>query len=492
MTPEQAQALYWAGEQAVVERLCALDAQVQAAQQQIEALQRKLAQLSKDSSNSSKRPSSDDITKPKKGAKQTPETPDKGNAIGGQPGHPKHSRAPYPPETLCDVHEHASTACPYCASEDIFWLEEVPPHVTQQTEIREIVVTREEHRAYAYWCEGCGKIHYAELPEAVRKEGLFKARLTALVAYMKNVCHASFSTIRKFLRDVVGETVSRGYLVKLITKVSRSLERPYQELLERIPLEASLNVDETGHKDNGERFWTWVFKADLYVLFRIDKSRGSQVLIEVLGEEFEGTLGCDYFSAYRKFMKDFQVAVQFCIAHLIRDVKFLTTLPDLPTRTYGEKLLGALKALFHVIHQHDSLPADAFAAALAQAKADIIRIGRDEAPSLIDINGKEHRREAQNMAERFRKHAEAYFTFITTPGMDPTNNVAEQAIRFVVIDRHVTQGTRGANGRRANERLWTVIATCALQGRSAFAFILQAVEADFHGQPPPSLLPLPP
>lgn len=46
--------------------------------------------------------------------------------------------------------------------------------------------------------------------------------------------------------------------------------RPYQELLERIPLEARLNVDETGHKDNGDRFWTQVFKADLNVLFRID------------------------------------------------------------------------------------------------------------------------------------------------------------------------------------------------------------------------------
>jgi hypothetical protein len=134
----------------------------------------------------------------------------------------------------------------------------------------------------------------------VHKEGLFKSRLTALVAYMKNVCNASFSTIRKFLRDVVGETVSRGYLAKLIAKVSRSLERPYEELLERIPLEATLNVDETGHKDNGDRFWTWVFKAELYVLFRIDKSRGSQVLIEVLGEELEGTLGCDYFSAKRQ------------------------------------------------------------------------------------------------------------------------------------------------------------------------------------------------
>jgi transposase len=492
MTPEQAQAIYVAGEQAVVKHLCALDAQVQAGEQKIEALERELARRSKNSSTSSKPPSSDDITKPNKRAGQAAEAQGKANTIGAQPGHRRHTRAPYPPETLGEVHEYASATCPHCAGTDLLRLEDVPPRVIQQTEIKEVVVVREEHRAYAYWCEGCGAIHYAELPESVHKEGLFKARLTALVAYMKHVCHASFSTIRKFLRDVVGETVSRGYLVKLIGKVSGSLERPYAELLERIPLEATLNVDETGHKDNGDRFWTWVFKAELYVLFRIDKSRGSQVLIEVLGEAFEGTLGCDYFSAYRKFMKDFEVTVQFCIAHLIRDVKFLTTLPDLPTRLYGKRLLDALKAMFHVIHQHDDMPADAFSDALAQAKADIIHIGRDQAPSLIDANGKERRREAQNMADRFRKHAEAYFTFITTPGMDPTNNIAEQAIRFVVIDRLVTQGTRSAAGRRANERLWTVIATCELQGRSAFEFILQAVEAEFYGRAPPSLLPAPP
>jgi hypothetical protein len=72
------------------------------------------------------------------------------------------------------------------------------------------------------------------------------------------------------------------------------------------------------------------------VLLRIDKSRGSQVLIEVLGKEFEGTLGCDYFSAYRKFMNDFDVAVQFCIAHLLRDIRFLVSLPDASTRAYGD------------------------------------------------------------------------------------------------------------------------------------------------------------
>ncbi|MEA1053643.1 DUF6444 domain-containing protein, partial [Lamprobacter modestohalophilus] len=244
MTPEQAQAIYAAGEQAVIERLCALAAQAQSAQQEIEALQRKLAQREKNSSTSSKRPSSDDLTKPKKGPKNTAEG--KGNRIGGQPGHPKHSRPPSPPETLSKIHEHHGATCPHCAGHDLLWLDDVPPRITQQSEIQEVVVIREEHRAYAYWCEGCGEVHYAELPETVRKEGLFKARLTALVAYLKNVCHASFSTIRKFLRDVVGETVSRGYLAKLITKVSRSLERPYTELLERIPLETTLNVDETG------------------------------------------------------------------------------------------------------------------------------------------------------------------------------------------------------------------------------------------------------
>ena len=203
-------------------------------------------------------------------------------------------------------------------------------------------------------------------------------------------------------------------------------------------------------------------------------------------------MGCDYFSAYRKFMKDFHVAVQFCIAHLIRDIKYLTTLPDEPTRAYGEKLLLAVKWMFKIIHRHETLSQGDFQSALEQAKAQIIHIAIDEVPSQLNEKGKEQKREAQNMANRFRKHAKAYFEFITTPGMDPTNNIAEQAIRFIVIDRHVTQGTRSAKGRRANERLWTVIATCALQGRSAFAFILQAVQAYFQNTPPPSLLLQPP
>jgi transposase len=330
-----------------------------------------------------------------------------------------------------------------------------------------------------------------QFPPEVVRAGLFKERISALVAYMKHVCHASFSTIRKFVRDVLGERISRGYLVKVIQKVSRSLDRPYAELLDRIPLETVVNVDETGHKENAKRFWTWVFKAELYVLFKIDKSRGSKVLIEVLGEQFQGVIGCDYFSAYRKYMRDFHVAIQFCLAHLIRDIRFLTTLPDPVTRNYGKKLLAAIKEMFRTIHDRDTMAKASFESALENSRRHIMRIGIDDAPSRFGKDGKQQKREAQNMATRFRDHGQEYFRFITTPSIDPTNNVAERAIRFVVIDRHVTQGTRGARGRQANERLWTVIATCELQGRSAFDFILQCVSAHFRDHPPPSLLPAP-
>ena len=96
---------------------------------------------------------------------------------------------------------------------------------------------------------------------------------------------------------------------------------------------------------------------------------------------------------------------------------------------------------------------------------------------------------AQNLAKRFHQHGEAYFRFITTPGIEPTNNLAEQAIRYVVIDRWITQGTRSETGRRWCERIWTTIATCSQQGRSVFEFLLESVQANLCGAPPPSLMP---
>lgn len=481
MTHDEALTIYRAGKQAVVNALCEMSDKTESLQKRVDKLEKIIARLAKNSSNSSKPPSSDDITKPKPRNKD-----DKKRKIGAQPGHTRNERAPFPEEEIDNFHDYKLDCCPDCNGGVIPL--DTNPRIIQQVELKETIVVKEEHRSYPVWCENCQKIHYMPFPPEVVKEGLFKERLTALVAYMKHVDHASFSTIRKFIRDVCKIKVSRGYLRKVIGKVSNSVEEPYQELLDRLPLEKKVNVDETGHKENGNKFWTWVFKAGLYVLFKIDISRGSKVLIDVLGKEFNGVLGCDYFSAYRKYMKDFGIMVQFCLAHLIRDIRFLVSFPDVETRAYGKKLLEGVKELFKIICKREEMSEEAFKNALEEARETILKVALEDVPSSLNKDGKEEKREAQNMANRFRTHGKAYFEFITTPGIEPTNNVAERAVRFVVIDRMITQGTRSIKGRETSERLWTVIATCRLQGQSAYEFILKAVNAYFNNHDSPSLL----
>lgn len=438
-------------------------------------LEIELARLRKNSSNSSKPPSSD-IVKPQE-VIETSES-SKTRKIGGQPGHPKHERAVFAPEQVDAVIEHRLECCPYCRGK-LLKARQKEPRVVQQIELVDKPTRVEEHRAEAYWCPHCREFHYAPLPREVQEGGLLGTNLTALVGYLKGVCHASYSTIHTFFRDVLKLEIAKGQLVKVVGKVSAALEDPYEELLGRLRLESVINIDETGHKVNGDPHWTWCFRAKLFTLFKVDCSRGSEVLIEVLGKEFDGVIGADYFSAYRKYMREFDVLVQFCLAHLIRDVKFLITLPDPETRRYGQRLLGRLKDLFGVIHRRDTMGERRFEREIEQARRRLIETAT-HAPFTA---------EAHNMANRFRKHGEAYFRFITTPGIEPTNNIAEQAIRFVVIDRRITQGTRGDAGNRWSERIWTMVATCAQRGMSLFEFLQKAVHAHFTYQSAPSLLP---
>jgi transposase len=448
-------------------------AQLEQLQATITRLQEQLAAARKDSSTSSKPPSSD-IVKP-------PPSPPPGQEKrkrGGQPGHPKHERAAFPQEQVTDFFVHPLHACPCCGGN--LRLNGSLARIVQQVDVKQTPLRIDQHTCPEYWCVRCERPFKAPLPEHIAKGGLVGPRLTTLIAYLKGACHASYATIRKFLRDVVRITISRGQLAKVIGKVSAALQRPYEELLETLPEQAHLNIDETGHKDNGDLMWTWCFRAEMYTLFKIDPHRSADVLLGVLGREFEGVLGCDHFSAYRRYMRECGVLVQFCLAHLIRDVKFLTTLPNQQERGYGERLREALRTLFGVIHRRERLPAREFQRLLKGARDGVLRAGTCDVPA---------GRRAQTMAKRLRTYGASYFTFVTTPGVQPTNNLAEQAIRFVVIDRLITQGTRSGAGQRWCERIWTVMATCAQQGRVVFDYLNEAVQRYFQGEAAPSLLP---
>ena len=215
MSPEEALKIFLEGPQAVIDKICELDKTVRRQADKIETLENKIAKLSKNSSNSSKRPSSDDIVKPKPSGKKKrgqktenrrPARPSKARASSFRP---RRNRR-FPPPLF-----YAS--CPDCDGE--VFPTGGAPRTIQQIELPETPVIKFEHRSYPVRCEKCGGIHYMPFDDSIVKEGLFKERLTALVAYMKYACHVSFSTLRKFVRDVLGVKVFRGYLSKLIEKV---------------------------------------------------------------------------------------------------------------------------------------------------------------------------------------------------------------------------------------------------------------------------------
>ena len=312
-------------------------------QQRIAELEAEVARLKKNSSNSSKPPSSDIVKPPR------PPTPKGSGKIGGQPGHTRQEREALPPEQVDHFRSYHLERCPGCGGQ-VRQTKKIA-QVLQQLELVANPVEVTEHQAQMVWCPRCKKHHATPLPEAVTKAGLLGPRLTALVGWFKSRGHDSYSTMAEFLRDVARRPVSRGLLAKAIQKVSAALAEPYAALAAALVDQERLNVDETGHPENQQRMWTWVFRADAFTVFHIDPSRGSEVLVALLGTQFKGVLGCDYFSAYHKYLGEHDVLVQFCLAHLIRDLKFLTTLPDAVTVRWAHHLLAGMRRLFGVIHR---------------------------------------------------------------------------------------------------------------------------------------------
>jgi transposase len=459
-------------EQEVAELIAPLLMRIEQLEAQNRELQAQLARLQKDSSNSSKPPSSD-VTKPAK-----PNQGKKKRQQGGQKGHAKHERKPFPPQEVdrCYTYE----------LEDTRGLEPLDEwRVVQQIELPEKLFIVTEHHARRYRCRRTGRIITAPLPDEVVKPGLLGPRLSTLVCYLKGVCHTSYRTVRHFLLETMGLDLSVGLLAKAVRRMTAALYDPYQQLIAALPRQPSLGIDETGLRHRGQGHWVWCAHAPgPYGLtcFAVDASRGSKVIRQMIGPDYGGVIGCDYFSAYRKYLADGEhVTVQFCWAHLIRDIKFMTDLPDQVTRNFADRLLEQVRKMFAVIHRRDRLTPRGYVRSLMRVRKKIIGIIR-RAPN---------RDEPRKLAKRFRDHGDGYFTFMDhdgVVGVEPTNNATERQIRFVVLDRKVTQGTKGEIGNQWCERIWSTVATCRQRNKPIFAFLLDAIHAQIHGTAAPSLI----
>lgn len=451
----------------------------------IAELELALAKARKDSSTSSKPPSSD-ITQPKP-KKKTGRG--KKPRRGGQPGHERRLRQPLPPERVDEIIEHT------LHEGEVRRLDLTPTgdfDVVQHIELPESPVHVTEHRLTVYQ-DANGNLYTPDCPELGGP--IFGPRLLATIGWLKSVGHCSYSTIETWMEDVLDVPVSRGYLAKLCTGViSASLADAYDELARAIPHQEQLGSDETSIKDSGKKHWIWCITAKLFSLFHIAQTRSREVLEKLVGPEFAGYLNLDYFSANCSFTWNYWIKAQYCWAHLIRDLRFLAEKhPNEKTKTWAAQLLDRSRRLFRAYHRRDAMTADGFRRSMLTHRDRFLELVRHPPSS----------KEAENLAARFAIVAytteesmergsydlsQDYFRFLLADGVEPTNNHSEQQIRQCVIDRRITQGTRGEAGQRYHERMWTAIATCRKQHRNFFSFLHASIRAKITNQPAPSLL----
>lgn len=445
-------------------------AEVHKLRERICELEEEVAVLKKNSSTSSKPPSSD-ITQAPDRRKQRGKR--KG---GGQQGHEGTYRELIPAEQVDKVDELHIEHCPDCGK-PLSAVKGSEPLIQQTVELATKPVHIVEFRRHGKFCECCQKMHYPKLPEGIIEGQLFGPRLQALIGYLKGNIGASYTELKQFCADVLGISVSRGMLCEVVVRVTEALKTPYEELETALPKQESLNIDETGWKDSGAKYWVWVFCNTTLAYFRITKSRASQVLRDVLGKTFGGAIITDFYSAYIKYANQKQ---QFCLAHLIRDIKFLTTLPDSESATFGEELLKYFRRIFKLWHRKTNCPPDEF-----KKKAQRITLRLYNYLTRTSLpKGK-----ARTLQRRLLKHWGNLFRFIADPvNYQPTNNAAERTLRHVVRIRRATQGSRSEMGRTWNARIVSVIETCRKQKRSAWEFIHNSVKAYHFGGSAPSLL----
>ena len=276
--------------------------------------------------------------------------------------------------------------------------------------------------------------------------------------------------------------IRQGYLSKWCTqKLSPALQPAYAEVAQFIRRAPIIGTDETGHKNPAYKSaWTWCQQTGQAVFFHISDSRASRVLIDILGLDYSGIITCDYFSANKKFIQLSKALVQYCWAHLIRDMKFLLTLGHKALQRWSKTLLEMMRKIFKLWKSRHQRHQGRYKKTIEKLKKSFLQ----------KVQRPPDHHEAINIKKRFIHGGDqSYFLFLEHEGVNPTNNLSEQAIRFVVIDRRITQGTRSWAGMRWCERAWTVIATCARHKRSVYKFFLDTLNATYTNTPYPKLIP---
>ena len=316
MTREEATALVYENPEAAVELILQLVATVERLTARVEELERKIALLTRDSSNSSKPPSSDG---PQTKLRPRPAQKSRKRKRGGQPGHKGTRRALMPTEQAKEVVPVFPGACGHCGA--VLVPEPAPDKPTGKYWRHQVIDIPEpkpefiEYHLHCIRCS-CGTENWAKIPKEAQSG--FGPRLTALLAHLTGLHRVTRRGCQEIAKTIFGIDICLGSACKLHQDVSESLAAAYEDVRQSLAKEPVLNIDETGWNTLGLGCWLWVLATPVIAFYHIAKSRGSKVLREILGDEYDGILCSEMYSAYKAFHHGVR---QFCWAHIIRGIR---------------------------------------------------------------------------------------------------------------------------------------------------------------------------
>jgi transposase len=479
----EAEAIYDRGRDAVVEVLLALSAQNERLTAQVEQLtarvarqEERIAQLERTAKRSSRNSSQPPSQDPPGSGPRRGKDPS-GRKPGGQPGHEGKGRPLLPAWAVDEFVDHWPGACGcghVFGEQERVAVGDPARHQVEDLPVMATVIT--EHRCQRLCCPDCGRRSRGQLPAEVAGSA-FGPRFHAAVAVLSTRNRVSRRDVVELCEQLFGPRISTGTVDAILARVADALADPYDDLLDRVRAAEGLNIDETGWRTAGARRALWGAFTDRHAILRIERDRHEDHAKALLGDT-SAIVTSDRWWAYGHLPVRRR---QICWAHLQRD--FAAHAEGLGAeQAFGEAGLSICEQLFWAweVFQHTDDRHD--------LKLQVRALRRELKAILRTYSGKQPRyKYTRGMARNLLKIWPALWTFAEHPGIEPTNNHAERALRSAVIYRKLSLGTQSQDGERRIERLLSVHTTCRLQHRPLHDYLIDAFSAHSRGDPVPLL-----
>jgi transposase len=401
---------------------------------------------------------------------------------GRKAGRGKFSRRGKPaPKQVDETKEAKLHGCPQCGSR----LREMHQHEQYVTDIPVVVPIITRYVTYSGYCADCHKRVRSQHPEQTSQASgaagvLVGPRAKALAADLKHRLGGSYGKVSEALNDAFGLEVSRSGWCQADQRLAKTALPVYQELVEVVRRSMVVHADETGWRIGTLSAWLWVFTNQEATVYAIRDNRSSDVVVEILGEEFKGILASDCFVAYDdKRLTDW--LKQKCFSHLLKDLKGMEERKTGRAVRFAQQLTTLLRTALALKAEKACLDPVVFTQRAQNLETQL--------DTLISKRRNLKDRDNVRFARRLRKHRPHLLRFLYVDGLDATNNLAERQLRPGVIIRKTNGCNRSKGGADAHSILTSVMVTCRQHSVPILDYM---VSLQRFGETPPPLVAAPP